>query len=500
MKKIKLLHIIGILIIGLSFSALAYATTTTNWYIYKGFSTKHTYSIKFPTDWQAKTFGDELQGFGPASEEDKVYFLLREFEGKSFDEAINYYTDDTTSVSEIEDIVFASSKGDLLAKKVKYFDSASSSTYTKTFIKRGTLIVSLTNPGAPVPAEFDPIISAIHDSFTFTDNWHQYIDFKEKYTFIFPANLKLVSLNNGVEIQDTISRFGTKFFDIAIYDAELEEAIEQAAGPNDEYVSQKSFNFHDIATSISVIYMSDQDNKKYSRVLVEKNGKTFSLSNVNVETNYPVLNYYNQYIVEMLESFEFFDFEGEYFSYRHFPDVRDNHPNAQAINSLTDDNVISGYPDGTFLPDGEINRAELTKLIVENKEDNIDEDKYSNCFPDVKEEWFAPYVCYALEKGWVEGYSNGYFRPANKINRSEALKIIFEVEMGEEISEDIELLDTTVQDVDLESWYAKYFVYASNFDLLDKQHIRETESGYYYYPAHNISRKEVAESLYRMQK
>ena len=95
-----------------------------------------------------------------------------------------------------------------------------------------------------------------------------------------------------------------------------------------------------------------------------------------------------------------------------------------SIEYLLNQGVISGYPDGTYKPLNTINRAEFSKIVAEaafGKE--IDANK-TNCFPDVKNEWFARYVCLLKEKGVIGGYPNGNFAPANNINFAESAKIL----------------------------------------------------------------------------
>jgi uncharacterized secreted protein with C-terminal beta-propeller domain len=104
-----------------------------------------------------------------------------------------------------------------------------------------------------------------------------------------------------------------------------------------------------------------------------------------------------------------------------FSDVPAEDVSATAIDYLKKNNVVSGYPDGTFLPDSEINRAEFTKIVVGAVYANP---QGKNCFPDVKDGWFAPYVCQAKSVGLIEGYPDGLFKPADNINFSEAAKIV----------------------------------------------------------------------------
>lgn len=99
------------------------------------------------------------------------------------------------------------------------------------------------------------------------------------------------------------------------------------------------------------------------------------------------------------------------------------HKYEPAIQGLVDLGVINGYPDGSYKPDITVNRAEFLKIVIGASVDNVG--SKTNCFPDVKDEWFARYVCYAKDKGIVQGYSDNYFRPAQTINYVEALKVIY---------------------------------------------------------------------------
>jgi hypothetical protein len=78
----------------------------------------------------------------------------------------------------------------------------------------------------------------------------------------------------------------------------------------------------------------------------------------------------------------------------------------------------------------------------------------------------------------------------------EAVKIVLEV-MFEDITSETELADTSVLDVNTGDWYGQYFIFADNNNLLDKQHIISEAGKYYYLPQGNITRKEVAETIYR---
>lgn len=82
---------------------------------------------------------------------------------------------------------------------------------------------------------------------------------------------------------------------------------------------------------------------------------------------------------------------------------------------------ISGYSDNTFRPESTINRAELLKLLFTINEQTV---SGNNCFPDVNNQWYAEYVCFAVKEGIVDGYSDGLFHPEKNISFVEASKII----------------------------------------------------------------------------
>ena len=139
--------------------------------------------------------------------------------------------------------------------------------------------------------------------------------------------------------------------------------------------------------------------------------------------------------------------------YVDFSDI-ETHENLEAIQYLMNLDVVQGYEDGEFKPEKNINRAEFTKILVEIRYPG--EAKGVDCFPDVTEEWFAPYICYAKEKGIVSGYPDGTFLPGDEINLAEALKMImssydFYVEAGAD-----------------EEWYIPYYELANSIELLEK--------------------------------
>jgi hypothetical protein len=106
-----------------------------------------------------------------------------------------------------------------------------------------------------------------------------------------------------------------------------------------------------------------------------------------------------------------------------FKDVISGYYGYTAILSLAERGVVRGYPDGTFRPKESVNRAEFLKmLLVGLFPDKANEN--GACFPDIGNQWYAPYVCAAKREGWVGGYPDGTFRAGQPIRRAEGLKIV----------------------------------------------------------------------------
>jgi hypothetical protein len=186
-----------------------------------------------------------------------------------------------------------------------------------------------------------------------------------------------------------------------------------------------------------------------------------------------------------------------------FSDVPNTSANFAAVQDLSERDVIKGYADGTFKPDNNVNRAELVKMVVGmmlGEPDATDITKYKNCFPDVKDEWFASYICLAKEQGWVDGYPDGTFKPGNSVNRVEAIKIALNIMIAKDYwpdPTDAELALPMPKDADMNAWYSSFLRFAIVKELLDGQHVTGDETAFFYKPAEPMTRKEVAEMIFR---
>ena len=110
-------------------------------------------------------------------------------------------------------------------------------------------------------------------------------------------------------------------------------------------------------------------------------------------------------------------------SENNFSDVSADKWYNNAVSTLCHMGVLGGYSDGTFRPNAPITRAEFAKIAVSFTQANGS--AVYSYFTDVKTtDWFAPYVTAAKDSSLIEGYSDGSFKPENRITRAEACTIV----------------------------------------------------------------------------
>ncbi len=146
-----------------------------------------------------------------------------------------------------------------------------------------------------------------------------------------------------------------------------------------------------------------------------------------------------------------------------------------AVEFLEERGVVQGYPDGTFRPKQAINRAEFLTLVF--REHAMRKPVGGSCFSDVSAEaWYAPYVCTAARRGIVSGYPDGTYAPERTVNMAEAMKILQRVH-GDEFEE-----------TPGEHWYEPYV------EAFDEKHILPRHS---FLPWQELNRERAADLIAR---
>ena len=142
---------------------------------------------------------------------------------------------------------------------------------------------------------------------------------------------------------------------------------------------------------------------------------------------------------------------------------------------------LVGYAEGTFGPERNMTRAEVTTMFARLLTEQIEADKtYSSTFNDVaKDCWAANYIGYMQQFGIVTGYEDGSFRPDAPVTRAEFAAIASRFEKLTQGS-------ASFTDVPDTHWAVKYINFAAT-----RGWVTGYEDGTFK-PEHSITRAEVA--------
>lgn len=144
-----------------------------------------------------------------------------------------------------------------------------------------------------------------------------------------------------------------------------------------------------------------------------------------------------------------------------FYDVRSSRWSVKYIATLSNGNIIKGYPDGSFKPGNPITRAELATIA--SMFDNLT--LQDSIFNDVKGHWAEKYINYAAEKGWVKGYPDGSFKPDQYITRAEFVTLVNSV-LDRKIQKSHILNEANIYpDLSENMWYYEDIIEATNSHL-----------------------------------
>lgn len=108
-----------------------------------------------------------------------------------------------------------------------------------------------------------------------------------------------------------------------------------------------------------------------------------------------------------------------------FKDVKEKSWYYSAVSEVYTEGIMEGKSADTFAPSDNVTRAELVTILARIKNVNIEGFSAKCDFYDVKDtSWYADYVGWAAERGLVEGYGDGSFRPDAPIKREEMAQLL----------------------------------------------------------------------------
>ncbi len=158
-----------------------------------------------------------------------------------------------------------------------------------------------------------------------------------------------------------------------------------------------------------------------------------------------------------------------------FPDVKDDRWSNKAISTVAKGGYVNGYEDGTFKPANPITRAEF--VTIATRFYAVDEVYTQDVnFTDVSGHWAEKYIKYATASGWIDGYEDNTFRPDKYITRAEVMKIINHM-LGRAVNEE-GLVEDAKRWIDnsQDKWYYYEVIEATNFHSYDRAEGAEFET------------------------
>lgn len=111
-----------------------------------------------------------------------------------------------------------------------------------------------------------------------------------------------------------------------------------------------------------------------------------------------------------------------------FSDVSSDHWASRYIENAVSLGIVKGYPDGRFLPDAEMTRAEFASVLrnMAADSDTNSDLKSELPFVDVSGgDWFFDCVSWAYERGYIKGTSDTEFSPNATVTREQAMTILY---------------------------------------------------------------------------
>lgn len=184
-----------------------------------------------------------------------------------------------------------------------------------------------------------------------------------------------------------------------------------------------------------------------------------------------------------------------------FSDTED-HWAMEEIEVMVEAGVVEGNPDGSFDPDGNLNRAEaaalLWRVLMMGEPSEATEDPFSDVS---MMEWYAAYIAGLKSLELVEGNPDGTYEPSEEINRAEFLQLavnVYEYLDHSDVAYDYDyemVLDEAYEDMESSAWYAGTVAWATYLGYVQGS---ECEGGMCFNASSSITRAEATKILYNM--
>ncbi|MFA5927849.1 MAG: S-layer homology domain-containing protein, partial [Candidatus Margulisiibacteriota bacterium] len=251
-----------------------------------------------------------------------------------------------------------------------------------------------------------------------------------------------------------IAENDTHYFSISYINKEKEKHYVQISTPQDKFVTMRDkivLSGVVIDSDVAKIMINEEvieldKDKNFSKEIELKIGK-------NVSEIIAIDEY--GYVLEAIDLRQL--------RLTSFADVSEDFWASLPISQLATLELVNGYPDGNFKPQGDITRAEVTTLLAKAREANPI-GKPVTLFNDMTVgHWANNYVNGSYALGLVTGYPDGSFAPKNNITRAEGVALITRFD-GIVVPAKVE--NSPYEDVSADHWVAPLLTVAKAAGLL----------------------------------
>ena len=142
---------------------------------------------------------------------------------------------------------------------------------------------------------------------------------------------------------------------------------------------------------------------------------------------------------------------------------------ASAVGYGSQHNFVTGYPDGSYKPTGNITRGEFAALVARYM--GVAEEQGSTGMSDVAGHWAEGYITAMVNRHLIDGYNDGTFRPDQYITRAEAVRLMNGA-LGRRVAEgkDFAKYTNPYHDVNSSDWFYKDVLEATLVHVIEDLH------------------------------
>lgn len=151
-----------------------------------------------------------------------------------------------------------------------------------------------------------------------------------------------------------------------------------------------------------------------------------------------------------------------------FTDVSVDRWSNKAVSTMANGGYIKGYEDGSFKPANPITRAEFATIVARFYNMDTDSIVENDLLVDIDGHWAENAIQYTVQKGLVNGYEGNVFNPDKYITRAEVMKVINKM-LNRSVNEE-GLTEDAKRWVDnsADKWYYYEVIEATNAHTYDR--------------------------------